>query len=228
MLDLEIRRKTFASRPAIAGVRFTLAAGEILAIAGPSGCGKSTLLRIVAGFDHDFDGTLTWAVTPRLGMAFQEPRLLPWRTVRENLLLANAPPHAADALLAALGLAGAADAPAGKLSLGMARRVSLARALAVEPDLLLLDEPFVSLDAAAVAAARVLLLRAWTARPCAALLVTHDLTEAAGVADRVLLLSASPARVLADVAVPPAIRRVGGEAASRFAASLSDYFNVDR
>ncbi len=229
MLTAEIERKAFAGRVAIAGLRFGLAAGEILAICGPSGCGKSTLLRLVAGLDADFDGALRWTgATPRLGMAFQEPRLLPWRTVRDNLALANAVPRNAAEMLDLLGLADAADVLAGRLSLGMARRVALARALAVEPDLLLLDEPFASLDAAAVGAARGLLLRAWTARPCAVLLVTHDLADAAALADRVLLLSPGPARVVADVTVPPSIRRAGGAAAAELAAQLADYFSVER
>ena len=229
MLTAEIERKAFAGRVAIAGLRFGLAAGEILAICGPSGCGKSTLLRLVAGLDADFDGALRWTgAAPRLGMAFQEPRLLPWRTVRDNLALANAAPQHAAEMLDLLGLADAADVLAGRLSLGMARRVALARALAVEPDLLLLDEPFASLDAAAVGVARGLLLRAWTARPCAALLVTHDLADAAALADRVLLLSPGPARVVAEITVPPPIRRAGGVAAAELAAQLADYFSVER
>ncbi len=206
MLTVDVARKAFAGRTAIAGLRFSLDAGEILAICGPSGCGKSTLLRIVAGLDTAFDGTLTWAHPPRLGMAFQEPRLLPWRTVRENLLLAGAPDADAAELLGLLGLAPAADQLAATLSLGMARRAALARALAIAPDLLLLDEPFASLDPASVDGARALLRRAWAARPCAALLVTHDLADAAALAHRVLLLSAGPARMVADVAVPDAAR----------------------
>ena len=100
ILSVDIRRKLFGRHLAIAGMRFDLDAREILAICGPSGCGKSTTLRLVAGLDRDFDGDLRWGkAEPVLGMAFQEPRLLPWRTVRQNLALANAPDDSAAALL---------------------------------------------------------------------------------------------------------------------------------
>jgi ABC-type nitrate/sulfonate/bicarbonate transport system ATPase subunit len=216
ILSVDIAAKAFAGRPVLGPVRFDVAVGEVVAITGPSGCGKSTLLRIIAGLDPAFDGTVRWHGAPRLGMAFQEPRLLPWRSVRDNLLLVGASPAVATDLLAALGLSDAADRPAGKLSLGMARRVALARALAVAPDMLLLDEPFASLDAGAAQVARDLLRRGWAARPCAALLVTHDLAEAASLADRVLVLSAGPAQVLDDVDVPASAHE-DAEAAAAFA-----------
>jgi NitT/TauT family transport system ATP-binding protein len=136
-------------------------------------------------------------------MVFQEPRLLPWRTVEQNVRLAA--PAATDAnlngLFLALGLAGHRDHYPGELSLGLARRVALARAFAVEPDLLLLDEPFVSLDDALAARLRDELAELVTRRPVTTLLVTHDVDEAIGLADRLFLLSASPARVLAEVPV---------------------------
>lgn len=222
MLRAEVARKAFGGRAVIAGLHFEMAAGEIVALTGPSGCGKSTLLRIVAGLDHDFAGAVAWtAPPPRIAVAFQEPRLLPWRSVRENLLLANASDATAEAMLTALGLASETDMPADRLSLGMARRVALARALAVAPDLLLLDEPFASLDGVAAARARALLLNTWAARPFAVLLVTHDLYEAAALADRILLLSACPARVVRDVNVPADMRRQDGAATAAFAAALS-------
>ena len=127
----------------------TLEAGEVAALVGPSGCGKTTLLRIVAGLERDYEGTVSLPAHGTLGMVFQEPRLLPWRTVEQNVRLAA--PKAADAtldaLFATLGLTAHRAHYPGELSLGLARRVALARAFAVEPDLLLLDEPFVSLDA---------------------------------------------------------------------------------
>ena len=136
-------------------------------------------------------------------MVFQEPRLLPWRTVEQNVRLAA--PAATDAeldtLFRALGLAGHRDHYPGELSLGLARRVALARAFAVEPDLLLLDEPFVSLDDALAARLRDELAELVNRRPVTTLLVTHDVEEAIGLADRLFLLSASPARVLAEVPV---------------------------
>ena len=182
---------------------FSLGNGEVAALVGPSGCGKTTLLRIIAGLDNDFDGSVALPAHGMLGMVFQEPRLLPWRTVEQNVRLAA--PQATDAALGtlfqALGLTAHRDHYPGELSLGLARRVALARAFAVEPDLLLLDEPFVSLDDALAARLRDELADLVNRRPITTLLVTHNVEEAIGLADRLLLLSLSPARVLADVPV---------------------------
>jgi len=182
---------------------FSLGNGEVAALVGPSGCGKTTLLRIIAGLDSDFEGSVALPAHGMLGMVFQEPRLLPWRTVEQNVRLAA--PQATDAALGnlfqALGLTTHRDHYPGELSLGLARRVALARAFAVEPDLLLLDEPFVSLDDALAARLRDELADLVNRRPITTLLVTHNVEEAIGLADRLLLLSLSPARVLADVPV---------------------------
>ena len=182
---------------------FSLGNGEVAALVGPSGCGKTTLLRIIAGLDNDFEGSVALPAHGMLGMVFQEPRLLPWRTVEQNVRLAA--PQATDAALGtlfqALGLTAHRDHYPGELSLGLARRVALARAFAVEPDLLLLDEPFVSLDDALAARLRDELADLVNRRPVTTLLVTHNVEEAIGLADRLLLLSLSPARVLADVPV---------------------------
>ena len=182
---------------------FSLGHGEVAALVGPSGCGKTTLLRIIAGLDGDFEGNVALPAHGMLGMVFQEPRLLPWRTVEQNVRLAA--PQATDAALGtlfhALGLTAHRDHYPGELSLGLARRVALARAFAVEPDLLLLDEPFVSLDDALAARLRDELADLVNRRPITTLLVTHNVEEAIGLADRLLLLSLSPARVLADVPV---------------------------
>ena len=185
------------------GLTLTLANGQVGALVGPSGCGKTTLLRIIAGLDRDYEGTLVLPDHGRLGVVFQEPRLLPWRTVEQNVRLAA--PHATDAnldqLFRVLGLAGHRNHYPGELSLGLARRVALARAFAVEPDLLLLDEPFVSLDDALAVRLREELAELVTRSPVTTLLVTHDVEEAIGLADRLFLLSASPARVVAEVAI---------------------------
>ena len=182
---------------------FSLGNGEVAALLGPSGCGKTTLLRIIAGLDSDFEGSVALPAHGMLGMVFQEPRLLPWRTVEQNVRLAA--PQATDAALGtlfqALGLTAHRDHFPGELSLGLARRVALSRAFAVEPDLLLLDEPFVSLDDALAARLRDELADLVNRRPITTLLVTHNVEEAIGLADRLLLLSLSPARVLADVPV---------------------------
>ena len=219
ILRLRIEGKSFdtarGNLPVLGSIDLTLGAREIVALVGPSGCGKTTLLRIIGGLDAEFQGTLEWrgATMPRIGTVFQEPRLLPWRTVRQNLLLAQPTerPDIVDHLLRTLDLAPFSDAFPHTLSLGMARRVAIARAFAIEPELVLLDEPFVSLDPEMAARSRELLLSAWRERPTAALLVTHDRAEAASLADRILLLSERPARIRQEVIVPPELRRSTGQ-----------------
>ena len=228
MLDVNVARKSVmgrnGSRTVIADLRFTLERDEIVALVGPSGCGKTTLLRVIGGLDTRFDGRIAWAdgITPRIGTVFQEPRLLPWRTVRQNIALVHPPdPAAAEALLALLGLEPYGDLYPPALSLGMARRAAIARAFAIQPALLLLDEPFVSLDPAMAEQGRMVLATAWRTRRCAALLVTHDLAEAASLADRILLLSAGPARVVREIVVPEVSRRRGIAEGARAAAALT-------
>ena len=187
----------------LGSLALTLASGEVGALVGPSGCGKTTLLRIIAGLDRDYDGSVALPDHGRLGMVFQEPRLLPWRTLEQNVRLA-APQASAttlDTLFRTLGLEAHRHHFPGELSLGQARRVALARAFAVDPDLLLLDEPFVSLDDALAARLRDELAELVSRRPVTTLLVTHNVEEAIGLADRLFLLSASPARVVAEMPV---------------------------
>jgi NitT/TauT family transport system ATP-binding protein len=207
-LELHIRHKSYRTtsggRLQVLGeMTFAVASGEVVALVGPSGCGKTTLLRIIVGLDRDFDGSVKLPAHGRLGMVFQEPRLLPWRTVEQNVRLAapRVSEAALTALLTTLGLAGHRRHYPGELSLGLARRVALARAFAIEPDLLVLDEPFVSLDAALAERLRAELIELVSRRPTTTLLVTHSIEEALGLADRVFLLSASPARVIAQVPV---------------------------
>jgi len=213
-LHVEIAEKRFptpagARRIVLHDVAFQMHARELVVVLGASGCGKTTLLNIVAGLDRDFAGTVRLAGKPpdaaRIGYVFQSPRLLPWRTAIENVVLAL--PRAADAsavprLLEDVGLAEFADVYPSRLSVGMARRVSLARAFAVEPELLLMDEPFVSIDEPTARRLRQQLLTLWSSRPTAMLFVTHNRREAAELADRILILAGSPARLVADIAVP--------------------------
>jgi NitT/TauT family transport system ATP-binding protein len=228
MLTVEIARKAVPARDGprtvIADLRFALQRDEIVALVGPSGCGKTTLLRVIGGLDARYEGRVAWAggVAPRIGTVFQEPRLLPWRTVRQNIALVHPPdPAEAEALLALLGLSPYADLHPPALSLGMARRAAIARAFAIQPALLLLDEPFVSLDPAMAEQGRAVLATAWRTRRCAALLVTHDLAEAASLADRILLLSEGPARVMRELVVPEGSRRRGIAEGARVAAALT-------
>jgi NitT/TauT family transport system ATP-binding protein len=184
-------------------VVFGIGPREVVALVGPSGCGKTTLLRIVAGLDPDFEGDVVRPAAGRLGMVFQEPRLLAWRTVEDNVRLVAPDADAATltALFDALELGEHRAHYPGELSLGLARRVALARAFAVDPALLLLDEPFVSLDQPLARRLRQQLMALIETHGTATLLVTHDPEEAVSLADRVLLLSSRPARILADIAI---------------------------
>jgi NitT/TauT family transport system ATP-binding protein len=213
-LEVDIIEKRFPApaggrRIVLRGVAFQTDARELVVVLGPSGCGKTTLLNIVAGLDRDFTGSVRLAGRPpdeaRIGYVFQSPRLLPWRSVTENVTLAlpsGADPAAVPGLIAEVGLADFANAYPAQLSVGMARRVSLVRAFAVEPDLLLMDEPFVSIDEPTALRLRQQLLALWRARPTAGLLVTHNTREAAELADRILILSESPGRLVAELTVP--------------------------
>lgn len=175
MLELTNLTITRGGRPVVAGVSVKLAAGETLALRGPSGCGKTTLLEVLAGLTAPTDGVCRVSAQ-RLGYAFQDDILLPWLTLEENLafVLAAGQRAQAAAWLERLDLKAAADLKPAAVSGGMRRRANLARALAVEPDLLLLDEPFAFQD-------RVQARRIWeavraeqAARPLAVVLATHE------------------------------------------------------
>jgi NitT/TauT family transport system ATP-binding protein len=235
VLDVEVKAKDFAGpdgrqRPVLRDVAFRLEPGAFVAVLGPSGCGKTTLLNLVAGLDTAFSGSLRVADAPpdgmRIGYVFQQPRLLPWRTVFENIALAL--PRDADAapimaLLDEVGLAEARDVYPHRLSVGMARRAAIARAFAIRPELLLMDEPFVSLDEATAERLREMLLALWRSHPTTVLFVTHDLHEAIVLADRILILSAAPGRLLADVAVAlPREQRSDRATVEAFRAALAE------
>ena len=215
-LEVGIASKTFRNaagetHDVIAGVTFALDAGEVGVLVGPSGCGKSTMLRILAGLDHDFQGQVSRPAGARIGFVFQEPRLLPWRSVEENVRLVA--PRAHEAKLAALfdvlELNAHRNHFPGELSLGLARRVALARAFAVEPDFLILDEPLASLDAALAARLRDQIAMLVDDRSMITLLVTHDVDDAVRLGDRLFLLSSRPARILDEVPIPTPRRERG-------------------
>ena len=193
-MRVEVARKAYGETVILRDFVLEIGARESVALIGPSGIGKSTLLRIVAGLDDDCEGRVTGA--GRIAMAFQEPTLLPWRGLRENLTLTTRCSGAeADALLASVGLPGMGDRFPNTLSLGQARRVALARAFAMRPDTLLLDEPFVSLDREVSVRMQALLLDLLRGHPARLILVTHDPAEAARLATRVLRLGGVPARI---------------------------------
>jgi NitT/TauT family transport system ATP-binding protein len=207
-LELHIKQKSYRAATGgrlqvLGAISIVLSKGEVAALVGPSGCGKTTLLRIIMGLDRDFEGVVSLPANCRLGVVFQEPRLLPWWTVEQNIRLAapQASAESLSALFAALDLTEHRQHYPGELSLGLARRVALARAFAIEPDLLILDEPFVSLDAPLAERLRAELVELVSRRPVTTLLVTHSMDEAIELADRVFLLSASPARIHADVPI---------------------------
>ncbi len=192
--------------------------GEFLSLIGPSGCGKSTLLRLLAGLTEPSSGTIAiGGETPaqararcELGFVFQEPTLLPWRTALANVTLLLEVAHRGSAaerrqrgreLLELVGLSDFADTHPAKLSGGMQRRVGIARALALDPEILLLDEPFGALDEITRQRMNMELLRIWAQGRTSALLVTHNVGEAVFLSDRVLVMSTRPGRIMTEVAI---------------------------
>jgi len=219
MLQLAIDMKTYPDRGgrshiALRDLQLTVQPGEFVCLVGPSGCGKSTLLNIAGGLDRDFSGrVLVDGAAPAagIGFMFQSPRLMPWLSVLDNVRLVlpgidaeakQRDDRKARELLAAMELSDVLDAWPGRLSGGMQRRVALARAFAVEPRLLLMDEPFVSLDAPTADRLRDMLIELHRRTQAGVLFVTHDLREALALADRVCFLSAAPGRIIHQMALP--------------------------
>ncbi|WP_298879226.1 ATP-binding cassette domain-containing protein [uncultured Bradyrhizobium sp.] len=207
-LEVEITGKTYRSaaggpHEVLAPLKFALQSGEVGVLIGPSGCGKSTMLRIILGLDREFEGHVARPPEARIGMVFQEPRLLPWRSVEQNVRLAA--PEITDAKLSELfrilELEAHRNHFPGELSLGLARRVALARAFAVEPDLLVLDEPLASLDDALAGRLRDEIATLVASRAVMTLLVTHSLDDAIRLGDRLFFLSSRPARIVQEVPI---------------------------
>lgn len=196
MLELDVAYHG-TTHPILGRLSLRIAAGDRICLLGPSGIGKTTLLNLIAGLDEPSAGCgVKRDAALRIGYLFQEHRLLPWRTLRQNLLLVGAAPDDVDPLLARVGLSGHAEHLPDQLSLGMARRAALARCLAVEPDLLLLDEPFASLDSRRAQSLRECLEALLEQYPYMAMIcVTHDAQDAARLANRVWYLAGRPARL---------------------------------
>lgn len=204
MIDVLVRSKWHADpsggqKQILSDVAFQVEKAGMVALLGRSGIGKTSLLHIIAGLDGRFDGHVN-GDRDNVGFVFQSPRLLPWRTALQNLQIVapDRSPDELNALLETVGVADAASHFPGQLSLGMARRVAVARALAVEPSLLMLDEPFASLDMQTAERLRTMLKRVLGASGIPSLIVTHDPSEALDLADRVIVLGGAPATVRLD------------------------------
>jgi NitT/TauT family transport system ATP-binding protein len=198
--------------PIIESVSFAVDAGDFVCLLGPNGCGKTTLLRIVGGLEAPSRGTVTLGGEPvfgsarhtrKVGVVFQEDRLLPWLTLRENVELVQKPLGAdaprrrrtADRYLRLAGLAGFEDYYPSRVSGGMRQRAAIARALAIEPDLLLMDEPFGSLDAQNRRIMQNEVRRIWRETGRTILFVTHAIEEAVAIGTTLIMLSARPSRI---------------------------------
>jgi len=192
-IRVDIRAKHFGRTQVLRDVHFSVSRGETVALLGPSGIGKSTLLRIVAGLDRDFDGSVRRP--DEMAMVFQEPTLLPWRSALQNVLLVHPglTPREARAALDRVGLKGREDAFPRALSLGQQRRLALARAFAGRPRMLIMDEPFVSLDPGLADAMLSLAEDLIAEQRPATIFVTHARAEADRLASRVLELRGTPA-----------------------------------
>jgi NitT/TauT family transport system ATP-binding protein len=213
VIELADVSKTFdkagRSVEALQGVSVVIARNEFAAILGPSGCGKSTLLNMVAGFDAPtrgavrFDGEPVTTPSPRRAVVFQEPALFPWYTVLDNItfglktrgIAPTAYRGRVEAIIEQVGLQGFESHYPAELSGGMKQRVGIARVLVMEPDVLLMDEPFGSLDAQTRSVMQELLLSVWERHQQTVLFVTHDIEEALLLADTVSVMTARPGRI---------------------------------
>jgi NitT/TauT family transport system ATP-binding protein len=217
-LDLRHVAKHFGDLEALRDISFTVGRGEIVALLGPSGCGKSTLLNMVANLEPHDSGDILIAGQSlarydqwqRLAYLFQEDRLLPWRSVRDNVMFgleAQRIPKGerrrrADAVLEMVGLSAFARAWPHQLSGGMRSRVALARSLVIEPEILLMDEPFSKLDPQTRTQMHGEVLRIQAMKNMTVLFVTHDVEEAVILADRIVLMAPRPGRIREITAVP--------------------------
>ncbi len=216
--------KTFPNgTQALAGLNLDIQDGEFLALLGPSGCGKSTALRIIAGLSEPTQGAVEWVAAPtqagsRIGFVFQEPTLMPWTSVFNNVrlplkLAGTSPAKAAPRVEAALDRVGLADfkrAYPRELSGGMRMRVSIARALVTEPQLLLMDEPFAALDEITRFALNDDLLRMWQALRTTVVFVTHSVFESVYLSSRIAVMAPRPGRIFSELAVEAPYPRDGG------------------
>ncbi len=224
MLSVENVSRTFDNgNTAFQPLSFTAERGEIIGVLGTSGCGKSTLLRAVAGLDTGYDGTVrvdgeaVRGISEEVGVIFQESRLMPWLTVMDNVSFglrgrAEEIRSRAQEFIDLVGLGGSEDLYPKELSGGMAQRVSIARGLVRNPEILLLDEPFSALDAFTKMQLQDLLLELWGKHRSTMLMVTHDIDEALYLCDRLLVMRGKPGELYLDIAVEGERPRSRGDA----------------
>lgn len=217
LLTFENVSKRFANDVlALEGVGFAVASGDFVSLVGPSGCGKSTILRLAAGLTAPTSGTIRWeGARPRLGFVFQDAALMPWANVEKNVRLPLELLRMPDEVIARrvaetlelVGLASFAKAYPRELSGGMKMRVSIARALAVEPSVLLMDEPFAALDEFSRERLNDELRSLWQARGLTILFVTHSIYESVYLSSRVLVMRPRPGRVVNDITMASPVER---------------------
>lgn len=187
--------KNYGNLKVIDGWDIELEEGEKVVLVGPSGCGKTTFFRIISGLEKASGGTVD-VFAQKVGYVFQEPRLFPWRTVFDNLRIIRDEEDKIEEVIKMMSLEGFEQLIPSKLSGGMKQRVNLARALLIEPDFLILDEPFSSLDLKIKLAIMKDIEKLWSKYKFSLLMVTHDLKEAIFLADKVIILSSRPSKIL--------------------------------
>jgi len=231
-LDIAIKDKCYTNNSAVVlkDIQFSVKPGEFIAIIGPSGSGKTTLLNMLSGLEDATaqkllynSKTLNGTKEYPLGYVFQQPRLMPWLTVNENLqlVLPSKQSKKIETLLAQVGLADKGHFYPRQLSGGMQRRVAIARAFVVNPELILLDEPFNSLDAPTAAKLRLLLVSLCKSCGSTVIFVTHDLSEAIYLADRIIFISNPPSSIIHQVTVDlPKPRKESGSVELAWQAKL--------
>lgn len=227
-IDISGMQFAAAAAPLFGEMALKVAPGEVVALIGPSGVGKTTLLRMVAGLQRGFGGQITVGglpadQAPPAGFVFQDARLLPWLDAAGNIraVKPELAPDQIETLLRKVGLGGQAGAFPSQLSGGMQRRLGLARAIAAGSGLLLLDEPFVSLDRAVVEELQHLFRSIFAAEHPTVIVVSHDPEDAAQLADRVVIVGGKPVRIRADFRLPQAGARGPQEVAAAVKAILA-------
>lgn len=200
LVRVEHVSKHFEKLNIFSDLSFEIVAGQSVALLGPSGCGKTTLIRMIASLDEDYTGQISRNYQ-KIGYVFQEPRLIPWKSVYDNLRFVLEDDEKINEALKIMKLDGFQDYKPAKLSGGMRQRVNLARALLNEPDLLLLDEPFTSLDLHTKLSIIEDILDGKKQRTFSMIIVTHDVREALLMADRIILLSNKPTKILEELDV---------------------------